>query len=796
MARTRNPSSWLQSLVLLGICLAIIVGIPAQPARAAIQQNQDLDNALADFDKGSFQLTASANYSTGTPPAGDVAGAVQLAPIAALRSMVSVTSLPSARQDAGIVAVGRNIFVIGGGAPATSATVYVSQVDLSAAGAGGLGTWNTDPSLPAVIHNTAPPTAVAVAERTSPAVAAYVTGQDSGYIYVVGGQVIVSGSTISSYSVLRGTVVAGRVTSWDPLPNLPAVVVVTGAVGLANASAFVAQVNGRTFLYVIGGLQIYRSGASTFREGSRQIIYAELDASGALIGNAWNATQFTIPLNPNPGAVGGIWSSAVVGDAFRDASGLNTNNNFYILGGQTNFSPATYTSAIYRADIASDGTLTMSNASGTGVNNASLGTARSGHAAVQFKGSIYAAGGVVSGSPTQTVLGSYVQTNRTFPELGGPGSSIYFISKNGLPSARSGHGMVVIPDSFSNPTKGFVYAIGGSNGTAPQTTIFRGTISDPSATDVSFPLEGYYVSKPVPFTFAQSRLKKIFWTATIPTGAGIDISFRVSNDATCADLGTRSEAAAPWNSAPGTFNATTNQYEFALNTDPANCFQYRARLAPTNNSDTNATPYLQRLGVVIEIPGATDLTVKSVTPVGTSDALTSLAITLHNENVFLPGEPTLPADFGPNGFGSLQGSFFVDVFVYPPGVTPPATQPYPTVLTAYARLSINVFRNELKAGPNGTGYDFTIPANRALCDYTIAITQDRCVTRTMRDLFPDVGVYKLVVVVDGNNDVDEQPTGVNQAKSNNVFGPVDITITTPPPIGGGSNYVYLPVLVK
>jgi len=107
-----------------------------------------------------------------------------------------------------------------------------------------------------------------------------------------------------------------------------------------------------------------------------------------------------------------------------------------------------------------------------------------------------------------------------------------------------------------------------------------------------------------------------------------------------------------------------------------------------------------------------------------------------------------------------------------------------------------VFRNELKAGPNGTGYDFTIPANRALCDYTIAITQDRCVTRTMRDLFPDVGVYKLVVVVDGNNDVDEQPTGVNQAKSNNVFGPVDITITTPPPIGGGSNYVYLPVLVK
>jgi hypothetical protein len=183
-----------------------------------------------------------------------------------------------------------------------------------------------------------------------------------------------------------------------------------------------------------------------------------------------------------------------------------------------------------------------------------------------------------------------------------------------------------------------------------------------------------------------------------------------------------------------------------------------------------------------------------VTTRGPVDAITGLAITLHNENIFLPGEPTLPADFGSNGPGSLLGSFFVDVFVYPPGVTPPATQPYPTVQSAYSRLSIDVYRSELKAGPNGTGYDFTIPTDRKLCDYNIADNGGGCVTRSMLDLFPTPGVYKLVVVVDGTSEIDEQPNGPSQAKSNNVFGPIDIMITGTPSSTRAN--VFLPVIVK
>jgi hypothetical protein len=64
----------------------------------------------------------------------------------------------------------------------------------------------------------------------------------------------------------------------------------------------------------------------------------------------------------------------------------------------------------------------------------------------------------------------------------------------------------------------------------------------------------------------------------------------------------------------------------------------------------------------------------------------------------------------------------------------------------------------------------------------------------MLDLFPTPGVYKLVVVVDGTSEIDEQPNGPSQAKSNNVFGPIDIMITGTPSSTRAN--VFLPVIVK
>jgi hypothetical protein len=804
----------LRRLLVIGALAALIVGGSAMPAQAAIERNQDIDNTLAEFDRGAFQLTASAQYPTGSLIAGDQQGAVQMAPIADLRTMSNSTDLPFGRRQAGVVAVGRNIFVIGGLGPdaqnsndVRQASVYVSQVELDT---GALGAWQSDPALPAVQHVAS--NATPIAPRSRIATAAYVTGQDSGYIYVLGGEVSVGGNSLSSYSVLRGTVENGRVTTWneaDPMPNIPNIQNV-GPDGIEAASAFVAQLpNGRVFLYLIGGLQRFKPGFGPVEEfPSRYILYAEIDpASGKFLNsNQWildtsipappTAKTFTIPLNPVLGPNAGIWNSTVTGGVFNTTDGLSSDAVFYVMGGLVSL-PGTATSEIFRADInTGDGTLTLSNPSGAGAGNASLGAARSSMAAVQYQGSVYVTGGVLGGALTQSVLGSYVQPDNRFPELGGPGSSTYFIStdtlgKPGLPAPRAEHGAVVVPYPATNPVGAHVYVIGGSNGTASQSRVYRSEIGNSSATDVSYPLEGYYVSAAVPFLLANATLKQIFWYTDQTNGGDIKVDFRTSADNDCSTLATRSATQVPWNATnPG---STTGLNTFAITPLPANCFQYRVRMTPGGSGSSTTTPYLLRLGIVIEVPGATDLTITDVAFAPPSSPQ-SMTITLHNENIFLTGEPTLAADYGANGPGSFPGSFFVDVFVYPPGVTPPDDQPIPTGPGPYAALSIDVLRSEMQAGPNGTGFDLTLtisPQGRQACDYNTLYNSQTCSPRQISQVFTQVGTYNVVVVVDGDNNVDERPNGPGQAEANNVF-KTTVNVTEVPKV---TYYANMPLIV-
>jgi hypothetical protein len=797
----RHASTGLRLLLFVGVCLTLIAGFPPGATRAATERNQDIDNTLAEFDDGAFQLTSSANFPTSGPTAGDQVGAVQLAPIAAIRGMDPGADLDPARLDAGVVALGRNIFVIGGRISGNSVdTVISNQVNLT----NGVmaATWENEPSLPAVRHSDRGGFQSDVGPRTLMATAAYATGQDTGFVYVLGGDVNTGGQAISSYSVLRGTVASGRITAWDStLPTIP----VASVEGLESASAFIATLpNGRVFLYLIGGLQRFKEpGVPISQIGSKFIFYAEINTSdGSFVGNTWNATTYTIPLNPDPGIDGGLWSSPVVGGTLTDTSGQPF-ISFYLLGGRTNPAPAAPTSAVYRIDVnTSDGTLDLSQRSGVGSANASLGTARTGHTAVMYNGSVYVAGGVRQGETAgnRNVLGSYIQPDRRFPDFDPAAGVTYFLQEtNGLPADRSGHGMVVIPNSFTAPTKAFVYVIGGSDGTAAQTGTFFTTIGDPEATQVSYPLEGYYISEVAPFTVANARLVKVFWASSTPAGAGVEISFRTSNDANCADLQNRNESQAPWQVTTPSFNAGAQQFEHSVAGVAANCFQYRARLTPNNSTSDNTTPYLLRLGIVIEIPGATDLTVNAAGLArGPDQKITGFNIVLRNENVFLPGEPTLPADFGPNGAGSAPGSFFVDVFIYPPGVTPPATQPIPTDITAYATLSIDIFRSEIDAGPGGTGFNFTIPADRPLCDYTARFNPpNTCIPRTLGSIFTIAGTYQMVVVVDGDNSVLENPTDAGKAESNNVSATAQLVITQDDIDSGfGGASIFLPMVAK
>jgi hypothetical protein len=310
---------------------------------------------------------------------------------------------------------------------------------------------------------------------------------------------------------------------------------------------------------------------------------------------------------------------------------------------------------------------------------------------------------------------------------------------------------------------------------------------------VRFPIEGWYVSKPGSFIFAEARLKRVYWRTDQTNGGNVELSYRLSLDTNCDLLGSQSEATNPW--IPLGTGSINGENEVILSTNPANCFQYRARLTPNvlPSVAPNKTPYLLRIGFEIEIPGAVDLTATAFDFYRTPDQkIFAPKITLHNENIFLAGEPTLAADYGPDGPGSSPGSFFVDVFIYPPGATPPADHPIPTQPTTFSRLSIDVLRSELRTGPGGTGFDFVIPEDRPFCDYAIKFDTNACVERTLKELFPEAGTYTVVVVVDGDDNVTEDPTDAGKAESNNVF---TTTVTVDPEtISETPNNAYLPLI--
>lgn len=778
--------------VLLMLVLIMISSILPSPTRAAVERELDIDNNLTEFDDGSFQITASAQFPSTTPIGNDQVGAVQLAPIADLKDMTASTDLPYGRTDAAVVALGSHIFVIGGIGPIAGdssltslrSTVYVSQVDRAT---GGLSQWSTGLELPALKHSDTYPDDL-ISERTRSAVAAFATGPESGYIYIIGGS---TNLDISSYSVLRGTVINGQITSWnesDPMPNVPEDEI-QGSIGIESAAASVVTLpDGSMYLYLVGGLRRYFQGTVIQQEPSTKIYYAQINpANGNFIDNAWKSIAFDLP-------DGGLWNTALLGGVFEDTNGQKTNAALYILGGQSDES--TYSSVVYRATINNDGSLGYL-ASGAG-SNASLGEPRTGHAAVQYRGAIYSMGGAVNGliDPTRSVLGSYIQSNGSLPEIGGQGSATYFITNQGLPEPRIGHGAVIVPSPATNPTGAWIYAIGGSNGTGPQSTIYKTRIGDTTITNVRYPIDGWYISKPLLIPLKNANLKKVYWQTELSGGANIKIQYRVSADTDCVLLASRSEATAPWQDTNMT--SVTGYNEFPITPLPANCFQYRAQLTPGGGILANQTPYLMRLGIIVEVPGATDLTVTSFgfrndsnnTPVG-------LQITLRNENIYTPGEPTLAADYVPGATGQGTGSFFVDIFIYPPGaIVPPLTDHKPpTTSTAYARATIDVLKKELQAGDAnnnpvqvGGAYTFTIPADRQIWNY------DHTQTVTLQQLFPAAGVYTVVVVVDGDNNIKETPEDAGKSEDNNVFS-TQVTIVNVP-VEPSNPTIYLPVIAN
>jgi hypothetical protein len=105
---------------------------------------------------------------------------------------------------------------------------------------------------------------------------------------------------------------------------------------------------------------------------------------------------------------------------------------------------------------------------------------------------------------------------------------------------------------------------------------------------------------------------------------------------------------------------------------PRNCFQYR--LIFRRGAVQSASPVLLRLGMELVVPGNPDLNwpANAVTITQNADGTTrGVEVRLRNQNLTDSG-PTQPANVchASQPGCNPEGTFFVDVFIFPPGATP------------------------------------------------------------------------------------------------------------------------------
>jgi hypothetical protein len=826
-----------RGLLLLGICLLILSALPARPTSAAVIP-LPLDNSLDDFTRGTFQRSSLSSLQA-NPAGNDLPGAAQLAPIGILKEWFKSPSvLPEKLTDVGAVAIGNHIFVVGGLVnSALTEHVWSTAIDQSSGEPLAPG-WRAEPSLPAL--RTSDQRTGATAARAVAAVTAVQTNAatSSGYIYVLGGSVKPPSSTqkISSYGVSIAKVTNGHIDTtygtngWvisdaksgcalcDTRLRIPPN---QGGIpnGVQSASAVSFTVGGKTYIYLLGGLMRYYQGTAAVEAGTFLVFYAQVRASdGMLVKPSSPATPGWDSLTSIPQPTGvtlsiqaGIWDASAVADHFDVGGGVG-GDVLYMMGGQLQSTvgngsqvPDIYNSQVFRALIGSDAKLTWTTAAGSNHWTGLLPTARLGMGAVDFQGTLYLTGGrpIANGAPDDpqaAVLTSYVEDDLTLADLGTNGSN-FIINANVLggqttPTPRTRHGSVVIPATSSSASEAaYVYVIAGlgsSKDTLPDdndgsNTLIYGKIGkSENTTENGFTGSGWYYSSPYDMKSTVALLQKVMWTTSITGTRPMDIQlqYRTSTATNCGDStafnGSAWQPPNSWldGSPDGYYSKTgANQLnEATVTTQPSHCMQYRAKLI---NSSTGAkiTPSLLNMIIQVTVPGYPDLKVQTLQArKDASGSLTGLLVQIQNQNTV---EQTQPA----NLYGGDHGSFFVDMFVFPPGTTEKAPK---------LPLYLNPTNPPSKACASVTKDQMGINVTLTISQWYNPDTDATCASdpKDILSLFPTGGHYVVYVAVDSDGCsshgcVNEASTG---GESNNlkrlefdlpVSGPTKRTILLP-----------------
>jgi hypothetical protein len=858
MTRTTRLSATVRALTLVVALLTVLAILPPAPVAASVIRVVSLDDTQPEFGAGSRTLTAVIPTTlSNNPISGQVTepyagakpgdqGGLAMAAIRALRwGAIPDSPLPAARTEIGAAVIGNTIWVVGGSSGGTGyqSTVYRGTVNTNYGQPGaGVITWVTSTPLPSVSH--ADTSTFNIAPRTNAAVAALRTSGNAGYLYVIGGAVSSGIDTFSSNSVIVGDVDANGNLTWrtSPTYRLPS------GVGLEGARAFVhTTAAGKTFLYVVGGRNDPPGLVGPTL--SNRVYYAEINPSnGNLNLGGDNRTWQSVTMPSS------VWNTAVTVGRYTSADGTLTQDLFFIYGGGTSAGIENMdTGTVWKGVInPTTGAITWEDSTTGG--NAVIPGNRNSHGAVEFGGAIYLIGGRSGGTINRNGYASYVDPAnlRIFKD----GALNFYQDEFGaLPASaspgRRNAGVVLVPTS--NPNYAFAYLIGGTDGTAPSSQVFRATIG-PNLDDQTFyPPTGYYYSKPFSMldliNEQQATVRKMTWLTNIDpaNGGDIEVEYRVYSPSSgnCADTeGGWTQARDPdaggtrfskFNPSGAAYAINAQEYSESQWLPPGNCFQYR--LTFRRGSVQNASPVLLRLGMEVIVPGNPDLNwpTNAVTTTQNADGTTrGVEVRLRNQNLTDSG-PTQPANVchASQPGCNPEGTFFVDVFIFPPGVTPisptlplfapggdslsnPALAPYHRACLQIPKwvmqkdttfLIAETFRwSDIKA----VGISGCVSA---------ATNASNGTGKILRDFFDQgSGTYKVILVADTHIDLkgfvyeSDVPSGDHVAERNNVSAIFDVVFVAggapPPPDSGpqpppdnpppndGIKRVFLPLVTR
>lgn len=813
MPFTRRLRPLLLWMVVLVTLASLFAANTAEAGRRT--QRQPFDDKLTEFAEGALQRTSLTPAGAQTDPS---QGGVQLSPLGYVdRWDRSSFPLPNRVTNHAVATLNGHLYIIGGlAALAGQTTRLTEQVWRGDIGNDGniVDEWVAEAGLPAPAQ-TDPPSIQAPctatfspkAARSSLAAASFSAGT-TGYIYAIGGNLDSENSSevLPTSAVAIATVdAAGTITGWRAGACLPA--------RLESMSVTTIEIDGDTYIYVVGGLSRRYIAGSLRVSGTRTTYVGRINPSSGEVEKpsqpgtvGWDtSTDLPVPeAQSDPNA--GLWNAALVSHIGQSDAG--TSYALYITGGEKVVGSPTFNAQVFRGTIDPTTKQVLWNTSSFA---AALPSPRTDLTGVSYDGNVMFIGGRQGLNDTdifQKLLSNQIDDNLNLTVDGSTAS--FYESDNDTLSPRYNHATAVATIGADT----FVYVIGGQGRASDSEnlatdTIFYGKISKNGA-ETGFARNGWFFSAPRKLIVDNSRVLAVSWNAQISRQLGsmdIELEYRTTSDPTLTESNWSGWTAIADPGAATQGLSSVNGINSVRFTEGINAlyFQYRASFSTYRPAAgaTWETPVLLDVAIEIEVPGYPNLQIPEARPTLIDGQLRALEADIANRNPQPVNEPLQPVSDG------RPGSFFVSVYVFKPG----QTVVEPTLGTAseiYAEV------NKLQFPYGAAPYEGTITI-KSWC-----ITTEDCSTPyNITRQFTEPGTYTIYLYVDNVVDAAGQPYGnVEEADQAKTFGetdnlykvevtvsascpaegcpppPTSPTPTPTPPPGTSTPTIYLPILGK